>query len=362
MRLTENRKSEHLSICLTQDVQAKKVKTGFENVHLLHRAIPEMSLGDVDTSIPFFGKKLKAPLIIEAMTGGTSEASKINGALAETAESLGLAMGVGSQRAALESSRFLDTYKIARENGPHVFLIANLGLPQILSREGIEYAGKAVDMIDADALAIHLNILQEAIQHEGETLFEGLQDRLREITSKLMVPVIVKETGAGITSEVVGLLDGSGVRGIDVGGAGGTSWAAVESFRGKGTRREMGCTFWDWGIPTAVSIVETSLASNLAVIGSGGVRTGVDVAKAIALGADAAGVALPFLKPAIEGRLEHVVSSFIEELKICMFLTGSKKVQDLKQRSIVVTGETAEWLSLRGFKADRLARRESDVD
>ena len=362
MRLTENRKSEHLSICLTQDVQAKKVKTGFDNVHLLHRAVPEISLGDVDTSIPFFGKKLKAPLVIEAMTGGTSEASKINGALAETAESLGLAMGVGSQRAALESSRFLDTYKIARENGPHVFLIANLGLPQILSREGIEYARKAVEMIDADALAIHLNILQEAIQHEGETLFEGLQDRLREITSKLMVPVIVKETGAGITSEVVGLLDGSGVRGIDVGGAGGTSWAAVESFRGKGTRREMGCTFWDWGIPTAVSIVETSLASNLAVIGSGGVRTGVDVAKAIALGADAAGVALPFLKPAIEGRLEHVVSSFIEELKICMFLTGSKKVQDLKQRSIVVTGETAEWLSLRGFKADRLARRESDVD
>jgi isopentenyl-diphosphate delta-isomerase len=361
MRLTENRKSEHLSICLTQDVQAKKVKTGFEEVHLLHRAIPEISLSDVDTSTSFFGRRLKAPLIIEAMTGGTSEASKINGALAETAESLGLAMGVGSQRAAFESSRFLDTYRIARENGPHVFLIANLGLPQILSREGVEYAKKAVDMIDADALAIHLNILQEAIQREGETLFEGLHERLREITSKLAVPVIVKETGAGITSEVARLLDGSGVRGIDVGGAGGTSWAAVESFRGKGTRKEMGRTFWDWGIPTAVSIVETSMTSNLVVIGSGGVRTGVDIAKAIALGADAAGVALPLLKPAIEGKLDNVVNRFVEELKMCMFLTGNRKVQDLKQKSIVVTGNTAEWLSLRGFKADRLARRESEV-
>jgi len=356
--LTEERKAEHLRICLTKDVQAKKVTTGFEDVHLLHKAIPELSLNDVDTTISFFGKKLKAPIIIEAMTGGALEAAKINVNLAEAAEHFGLAMGVGSQRVAMETPRMESTFKVAREKGPNVFLIANLGLPQILAENGIEEAQKAVEMIDADALAIHLNILQEAIQHEGETDFHDALERLREVASELSVPVIVKETGAGMVSGDVRLLNGLGVEGIDVGGAGGTSWAAVEAYRDRGAvKHQLGITFWDWGIPTAVSVVEAACSTDLTVIASGGIRSGLDAAKAISLGADAAGLAWPLLKPAVEGHLDYVLGVLIEEFRTSVFLTGARGVEDLKRRPVVVTGNTAEWLSLRGFRPEELARR-----
>ena len=357
MVLTENRKAEHLRICLTEDVQAKKVTTGFEDVHLLHKAVPQMSLSDVDTTVSFFGKKLKAPIIIEAMTGGTPEAAKINANLAEAAERFGLAMGVGSQRAALETPRLESTFKVAREKGPHVFLIANLGLPQILAEKGVEAARRAVEMISADALAVHLNILQEAIQREGETSFHGALNRLREVAKELSVPVIAKETGVGIVSEDVRLLEGSGVKGIDVGGAGGTSWAAVESYRERGVKNRLGITFWDWGIPTAVSVVEAISSTDLAVIASGGVRTGLDAAKAISLGADVAGLAWPLLKPAVEGNLDYVLNALVEEFKTSMFLTSARRVEDLKRCPVVVTGKTAEWLKVRGFRYEELARR-----
>jgi isopentenyl-diphosphate delta-isomerase len=338
-------------------VQAKKITTGFEDVHLLHKALPEISLNDVDTAFTFLGKRLKAPIILEAITGGTPEAMKINGNLADTAERFGIAMGVGSQRAALETPRLEDTFRIARERGPHVFLIANIGLSQILAENEVEVAEKAVQMINADALAVHLNILQEAIQHEGETKFDGVLNRLREVSSKLSVPVIAKETGAGLTSEVVKLLNRSGAKGIDVGGAGGTSWAAVESYRESGKRRQLGITFWDWGIPTAVSLIESTSSTDLSVIASGGVRTGLDVAKAISLGADAVGLALPLLKPSVEGNLDYVISMLLEEFRTSMFLVGARKVEDLKQSPVVVTGKTAEWLALRGFRPEELARR-----
>lgn len=359
--MTENRKAEHLRICLTEDVQAKKITTGFEDIHLLHRTIPRFSLNDVDTSISFFGKKLKAPIIIEAMTGGTPEAERINANLAEAAEYFGLAMGVGSQRAALETPRLERTFKVAREKGPRIFLTANLGLPQVIAENGIEAAKKAVEMIDADALAIHLNILQEAIQHEGETNFYGALERLMIVASELSVPIIVKETGAGMISEDAGLLDETGVKGIDVGGAGGTSWAAVESYR-EGLKHQLGITFWDWGIPTAVSVVEAASSTDLTVIASGGVRTGLDIAKAISLGADAAGLAWPLLKPAVEGHLDYVLRVLIEEFKTSMFLTGARDVEGLKRRPVVVTGKTAEWLALRGFRPEELARRGKEDD
>ena len=360
--LTKNRKSDHLRICLTEDVQARKVTAGFEEVHLLHRAVPDFSLDDIDTAVSLFGKELKVPIIIEAMTGGTHDAAKINGNLAEAAENFGLAMGVGSQRVALETPNLENTFGVARERGPHVFLIANLGLPQILAEDGLEAVQKAVQMIDADALAVHLNILQESIQHEGDTSFNRVFERLREVSSKLSIPIIIKETGAGMSSEVVKLLNVSGVKGIDVAGAGGTSWAAVESYRERGKKRQLGLTFWDWGIPTAVSVVEASLSSELTIIASGGVRTGLDAAKAISLGADAVGLAWPLLKPAVEGHLDHVLSILIEEFRTGMFLTGSKIVQDLKRRPVVVTGKTGEWLSLRGFRPEELARRDMKYD
>lgn len=355
--LTENRKAEHLRICLTEDVQAKKVTTGFDDVHLLHKALPKFSLDDVDLSIPFLGKKLKVPIIIEAMTGGTAEAVKINGNLAEAAEFFGLAMGVGSQRVAIETPRLEKTFKVAREKGPNVFLIANIGLPQILNEGGLKVAQKAIQMIDADALAIHLNILQESIQHEGDTRFNRVLEKLREVSSELSIPIIIKETGAGMASEIIKELNHSGIQSVDVGGAGGTSWAAVESYRKSGIKRQLGLTFWDWGIPTAVSVVEASLSTELTIIASGGIRTGLDAVKAISLGADAVGLAWPLLKPAAEGHLDYVLKVLIEEFRMGMFLTGAKVVQDLKQLPVLVTGRTGEWLSLRGFKPEELARR-----
>jgi isopentenyl-diphosphate delta-isomerase len=360
--LTENRKAEHLRICLTEDVQAKKVTTGFEDVHLLHKAVPEFGLSDVDTSISFFGKELRTPIIIEAMTGGTPDALMINSNLAEAAEHFGLAMGVGSQRAALETPRLEDTFRVVREKGPNIFLVANLGLPQIVANNGVEAAESAVEMIKADALAIHLNSLQEAIQREGETEFHNSLERIREVVSRLSVPVIVKETGAGMTMEDVRLLSRTGVKGIDVGGAGGTSWAAVESYREDGLKHRLGVTFWDWGVPTAISVAEAASSTDLKIIASGGLRTGVDVCKAICLGACAAGLAWPLLKPAGGGQLDHALGMLIEEFRTSMFLMGAKNVVDLGRRPIVVTGKMAEWLRLRGLSPEGYARRQESHD
>jgi isopentenyl-diphosphate delta-isomerase len=324
--------------------------------------VPEFALGDVDTSISFFNKELQAPIIIEAMTGGTPDALRINSNLAEAAEHFGLAMGVGSQRAALETPRLVDTFRVVREKGPSIFLVANLGLPQIVADSGVEAAEKAVEMIKADALAIHLNSLQEAMQREGETEFHNSLERIREVASRLSVPVIVKETGAGMTMEDVRLISGTGAKSIDVGGAGGTSWAAVESYREEGLKHRLGVTFWDWGVPTAISVAEAASSTDLKVIASGGLRTGLDVCKAVCLGACAAGLAWPLLKPASGGQLDYALEILIEELRTSMFLIGAKNVGDLGRRPVVITGKTAEWLRLRGLSPERYARRQQSHD
>lgn len=363
MTETEKRKLSHIRICAEKNVQARSVSTGFEDVFLVHRALPGISLQEIDTSIDFFGHKLSAPIVIEAMTGGTREATDVNAALAEAAETLGLAMGVGSQRAAIEDSNLENTFRIAREKAPHAFLIANLGAPQLSRGYGLRDAQKAIDMIDADALAIHLNPLQEAVQPEGDTSYRGVAAKIEEIATALTVPVIVKETGAGIAAEEAEIFEGAGVRGIDVGGAGGTSWAAVEYLRAKETkdlkRERLGETFWNWGIPTAASIVEVCQSTKLTVIASGGIRTGIDVTKAIALGADAVGLALPLLKPALEGprKVIWALHMLINELKTAMFLTGAKGLQSLKSSAVVITGSLADWLRVRGFEPEKYARR-----
>jgi len=359
MFLTETRKADHIRICLTENVQARRVTTGLEDVRLLHKALPEIARNEVDLGTSLFNHNLAAPLIIEAMTGGTREAAQINAALAEAAEHFGLAMGVGSQRAALEAPELAYTYRIARERAPNVLLMANLGLAQVLEENWEEKVDRAIKMIDADVLCIHLNALQEAVQREGNTDFKGAIARLRAVASTSSVPVVVKETGAGIASEEARLLEEAKVAGIDIAGAGGTSWSAVESYRPQEpTQRPiLGHEFWDWGIPTAVSTVEVLKSTQLTVIASGGIRTGLDIAKTIALGAAGAGLALPLLKSTAEGHLLDVLQGLIEALRTSMFLQGARTIEDLKRCPLVITGTTAEWLRVRGFRPEEYARR-----
>ena len=358
---TKKRKMEHIDICIKDDVQARSIHAGFEDISLVHRALPEASLEDIDTSTEMFGYELAAPIVIEAMTGGTEKAAKINEFLAKVAEKFKIALGVGSQRVALEDPSLEYTFRVARDNAPSALLIANLGASEILGSSGLANIEKAVKMIDADVFAIHLNTLQEALQPEGYTSFNGLLEIIREVTSSVQIPVIAKETGAGIAFEEAKLLENAGVKGIDVSGAGGTSWAAVEFYRARMRMDEhherLGNVFWDWGIPTAVSTVEVRHSTSLKVIASGGIRTGIDAAKAVVLGADAVGLAQPLLKPAVEGGLERVLQMLISELKTAMFLVGAKSISQLKQSPLVITGKTGEWLRARGFKPEEYSRR-----
>jgi len=360
---TERRKSNHIRISLEKDVQAQHTTTGFEDVFLVHKALPEIWKEKIDLSVRVLNNDFSAPIIVEAMTGGTNEAIKINANIAQAVENLRLGMGVGSQRAAIETPDLERAYTIAREKAPTAFLIANIGAPQLVKEYGVEEAERAIEMIKADALAIHLNPLQEAVQPEGETNYEGVLKKIGEIAQALAVPVIVKETGTGISSEVARMLEGIGVSGIDVAGAGGTSWAAVEYHRAEQVQDEflqrLGKTFWDWGIPTAVSVVEVAQSVHFTLIASGGVRSGMDVAKALALGADLAGAASPILLPATKGpeEVQKMLHFMIEELKNTMFLVGAESVDKLKRVPLVITGKTAEWLRARGFQPELYARR-----
>jgi isopentenyl-diphosphate delta-isomerase len=353
-----NRKIEHVNICLNKNVQSRSTRTGFGDVSFIHRSLPEMNVNDIDLSVDFFDHKLSAPIIIEAMTGGTRGAIKINASLAEAAENLSLAMGVGSQRAAIENPKLKKTFKITRDKAPNIFLMANLGASELASHYGVKEAENAVNMIDADALVIHLNPLQEAIQPEGNPSYEGVVNKLEEIANVLSVPVIVKETGAGISAEDAKRLEKAKVQGIDVSGVGGTSWSAVEYYRIQDlSRKHFGELFWDWGIPTVASIVEVSQSTNLHVIASGGIRNGIQIAKSLALGADTSGLALPLLKPAVEGKVIDSLKRLIEELRITSFLVGVKNISELKSVPLVITGKMADWLTFRGFKTEIFRRK-----
>ena len=362
-RRVEERKTDHIHICLNKDVEAKKVTTGFEDIFLMHRALPELNLEEIDLSTEVFGHKFSAPIMISSITGGAEEALKINASIAEAVEELGLGMGVGSQRAALENPKLRRTYAIVRKKAPTAFLAANIGAPQITRDYTIKDVKRAVEMIEADALMVHLNPLQEAVQPEGEAFYSGALEKIRKIAESLDVPVIVKETGAGIAAEDAKKLKEAGVAGIDVAGAGGTSWAAVECYRanqrGDYFAEEVGKAFWDWGIPTAVSVIEVVQSVNISVIASGGVRSGLDVAKALGLGADLAGFALPVLRPAVEGseKVKEKIKIIIQQLRTSMFLVGAGSTERLKEIPIIVLGRTAEWLKIRGFDVESYARR-----
>lgn len=356
---TSKRKIEHLDICVNEKVESSG-GSGFDDVELVHRCLPEIDRLEVSTDVVFLGHRLSAPVLIASMTGGHPGTKEVNASLARAAEALGIGIGVGSQRAALEDRSQEDSYRVVRDMAPHAFVYGNIGAPQLLHYD-LEAIERAVEMIDADALAIHLNFLQEAIQPEGDLNARGCLQRISEIAAELSVPVIVKETGAGISHMDAYALRNAGVSALDVGGRGGTTWAGVEVYRARKESDRMGehlgMKFWDWGIPTAVSIVEADVG--LPVIATGGIRDGIMIAKALALGASLSGIALPLVAAARKGPeiVQGELELYIEELKAAMFLTGSRSIEDLRKVPAVITGKTRQYLEARGFKWASYAQR-----
>ena len=338
--MISDRKLEHLLICKNYDVEFKNKTTGFEDIELIHNALPEIDKNEIDLSTSVFSKKLDSPLFITAITGGHPDAMEINKQLSIAAENNNIALGVGSQRAACEHPHLADTYSVVRKNAPDCLLVGNIGAPQL------NLANKAVEILDADILAIHLNPLQESIQPEGDLDARGYLDSISKITDAVDIPIMAKETGCGISAQTALQLVDAGVDYIDIEGAGGTSWAAVETYRAED--KYFGELFWDWGIPTAVSTVEVTNTVDIPVISSGGIRSGLEAAKAIALGADAVGMALPFLKKSISQEyLNEFIWKFNESLRIAMFLVGASNIEELKQSKTIITGKTRDWLNQR---------------
>lgn len=330
---TESRKREHIETVLSADVAAKGVTTGFERFFFEHRALPELSLDAVDLSVSLFGKELRAPLLISSMTGGTAAAREINLRLAEAAQELGIAMGLGSQRAAIEREDLADTYRV-RAVAPDILLFANMGAVQLNYGYGVDEARRAVEMIEADALFLHLNPLQEAVQAEGDRDWRGLLGRLEALIPAVGVPVVVKEVGNGIAASLVKALAGCGVAAVDVAGAGGTSWSEVEAHRQPDPFvRRVAHSFAGWGIPTALAVIEAHRAApELPIFASGGLRNGIDVAIAIRLGATLGGAAAPMLGSAAEtaDAARQRMAAMIEELRIAAFCAGAGDLDGLR--------------------------------
>jgi len=329
---TSARKSEHLRINLEEDVAAKGVRSGFESYRFMHSALPEIDLADVSTATEVLGWGLRSPLFISCMTGGSDATYRINCALAETAEELGLALGLGSARVLLERPAALSTFAV-RDLAPSVPLLANLGAVQLNCGVGAADCARLVEMLGADALVLHLNALQEALQPGGDTCFAGLLGRIATVSAALEVPVVVKEVGWGISADLVTALLEAGVAAVDVAGAGGTSWSEVERHRLGGRAARTAAAFAGWGIPTAVALTQARAAAPDGVIfASGGVRSGVDVAVAAALGADLIGVAGPFLRAAASGTAACVDlgREWNDVLRITMFCTGSGTLRALR--------------------------------
>ncbi|PUA31971.1 MAG: type 2 isopentenyl-diphosphate Delta-isomerase [Candidatus Terraquivivens tikiterensis] len=355
----EFRKLDHIRICLEKDVEFKQKTTWLEFVELVHLAAPELDYSEVDTSAEFLGRRFSAPILIEGMTGGAKGSEAINRNLAMAASELNIPMGLGSQRAAVEKPELAESFKVVREVAPDVFLIANIGGVQLVEG-GPSLAEEVVSMVDANALAVHLNPLHEIVQPHGTTSFKGMLDVIRKVVERLSVPLIVKEIGCGISGSLSRRLEEIGVAAVDVGGAGGTNWTLIERIRalerGFLENAAIGKTFMEWGIPTAAATIEAYASTRIPVISSGGIRSGLDVAKSIAIGASMAGIARPLLQQAVVGpdRVLMVLRQFISELKTAMFLTGCRDVDSLKRAEVVVTGRLLEWVKQRGIRHPKI--------
>jgi len=333
---TSARKADHIRINLDEDVRSG-LTTGLERYHFVHQALPELDLEAINLSQSLFGKFLKAPILISSMTGGTEEAGLINRLLARAAQETGIAMGLGSQRAAIEDAELAETFQV-RQVAPDILLLANLGAIQLNYGYGLEQCQRAVDMIEADALILHMNPLQEAVQPEGDTNFSGLLKKIETVCKNLSVPVIAKEVGWGISEKTARQLVNAGIAAIDVAGAGGTSWAQVEMHRAQNaSQARLAGAFINWGIPTADSITQVhSVAPDIHILASGGLRNGLDIAKCIALGASLGGMAGPFLKAASLS-LEDTILAIHEvarEIQVTMFAAGVGNLNELRKTPI----------------------------
>jgi isopentenyl-diphosphate Delta-isomerase len=337
-------KREHIDLCSTEKVAFRDRTTLLENVQLVHQSLPELSLDEIDLSVDLLGKRLKAPLIIAAMTGGTEKALEINTELAAIAEANGYGFGLGSQRAMLRAPDIAYTYRV-REKAPTALVLGNIGVVQARDYETSKLEQMAKD-VGADALCVHMNPAMEMIQPEGDRDFKGGLKTFERLIHELSIPVVAKETGSGISIEVAQKLSQLGVKTVDVSGAGGTSWVGVEALRVQGEDRNLGELLWDWGIPTAASIDYAARAS-LNVIATGGIFTGLDVARSIALGASAAGIARPVLQAFHQGgkeKAEAYLKRVQRELAVVMLLCGARTIAELRRVPKIIVGELRYWL------------------
>jgi isopentenyl-diphosphate delta-isomerase len=336
--LTQDRKLDHIRINLEEQVQFPRLRTGLDQVRFIHQALPELDLDRVDTHTLLFGKELRAPLLISSMTGGTAEAQAINVNLARAAQVAGVAMGLGSQRAAIEDASMAQTFQV-RQVAPDILLFANLGAIQLNYGYGLSECQRAVEMVEADALILHLNPLQEAVQPEGDRDWSGLVTKIGDVCHRLPVPVIVKEVGWGLSADAVRQLSEAGVSALDVAGAGGTSWSEVEYHRAPTeAHARVAAAFADWGLTTIESLsIARREAPQLPVIASGGIRSGIDIAKVLALGASLAGMAGPFLKAAVQSTeaVEATITEMTTVLRIAMFAAGAADLSQLAETPVI---------------------------
>ncbi|RLF16059.1 MAG: type 2 isopentenyl-diphosphate Delta-isomerase [Thermoprotei archaeon] len=356
---TSQRKIEHLMIALNEDVEGG-LTTWFEDIYFIHNAITELSPDDINLETTVFNYHFRYPLIIAGMTGGHEMCATINERLAIIAEKFHIGIGVGSQRAAIENPELEFTYSIVREYAPHAFIIANIGASEVAGKYTLSEIRRIVKMVEANALAIHFNALHELVQPEGRLNFKGILRKIAYLSKNLEIPIIAKEVGCGFSKESAVKLAKHGISAIDVGGAGGTNWAIIEEFRasrvGDKVKLRLSKLFKKWGIPTAISICEVrSVLPTIPLIATGGIRNGLDMAKAIALGADLVGIGLPLLRAAYKGveEVEFYINMILEELKAVMCLVGASNVKDLRRVPLVFSSRFSEWLRQRGINPDK---------